>query len=125
VENPDGWARVAKAVLNRRTELGITVAEAVRRSGDTVSAAVWSILENARQDSYRPRTLAGVCRALGWTANSIDQILAGGQPTSAGAQRAPTGEPTVDRLLDAVSELTDDEREQLIAIAETFRRKRT
>lgn len=37
----------------------------------------------------------------------------------------PRGQPTVDRLLDAVSELTDDEREQLIAIAETFKRKRS
>lgn len=68
------WARVAHLVRSRRAELDLT------QDDLGVSKAVASALENGRQVSYTTRTLARVCRALGWTPDSIDRIIVGGEP---------------------------------------------
>jgi transcriptional regulator with XRE-family HTH domain len=67
------WQRVADVVRARRRELRLTQQDAVIRAGSGVSLAVWNNLENARQESYRPSTLAAVARALNWTVDSIDR----------------------------------------------------
>lgn len=74
------WERLATKVRNRRNELGWSQDEAVAAAGGGISKPVWSIIENARQDSYKERTLAALCRALRWRFESVDLILAGGEP---------------------------------------------
>lgn len=85
---------VADAVRARREDvLGISQDEAIERSGGGVSKPVWSIMENARQSSFKRRTKAAVCRALGWTADSLDLIAKGGAPVVNGS--APVTGPDV------------------------------
>lgn len=63
---PEAWQAVARLVHTRRNELGLTQAEAVAASGGRISLAVWSILENARQQSGKmdTRSLEGAAAAL-------------------------------------------------------------
>lgn len=75
----DAWRRVGDAIRARRTELRLTQKEAARAGG--LSEPVWNVIEGARQTNYRLDTLHGVTRALGWSADSIDRILAGDEPT--------------------------------------------
>ena len=49
-----------------------------------VSEPAWNVIEKARQVRYRLATLRGVSEALGWTVDSIDLILEGGEPTLLG-----------------------------------------
>jgi transcriptional regulator with XRE-family HTH domain len=118
-DRSDRWGNVRDAIDDRMRSLAMSQADLVRASG--VSDTTVRPVMKGTEGNYRPESLRRISRALGWTAESIEEILTGGEATLA---RASSGQPTVDRLLDAVSELTDDEREQLIAIAETFRRKR-
>lgn len=53
------------------------------RANGGVSLAVWNNLERAAQESYRPSSLAAVCRALGWRVDSIDRIRKGEDPVAA------------------------------------------
>lgn len=70
--------RVAAAVVERRGSA--TQDEVVAKAGSGLSKPVLSIIENARQDSFKPRTLLALCRGLGWTPDSIDRILDGQPP---------------------------------------------
>lgn len=76
----------------------LTQQTAVQKAGSGVSLAVWNALENARQDSYRPSTLAAVSRALDWSVDSIDRIRSGKEPIE-------NGTPT-----DVISAIESDER---------------
>lgn len=75
----DQWQVVAETVTARRHALGLTRTQAVDKSGGAVSLSVWANLETAKQDRYLRTKLLAVCNVLGWTPNSIDQLLAGGQ----------------------------------------------
>ena len=77
-ENREAWMRVGEAIAARRSTLGLSQAEAAVRAG--ISEPAWQVIERTRQVRYRERTLRGVCRALGWRDDAIDQILAGGDP---------------------------------------------
>lgn len=73
----DGWELVAETVKRRRTALGLSQRRAADRAG--LSPTTWGSLEKHHQridDLSRPR----FCRALGWTADSIDRILQGEEP---------------------------------------------
>src|ERR1044072_502839 len=95
--NNDDWHRLAKYVKARRRELRLNQDELKRTGGP--SAATVRNIESALQDSYKPWVLDGLARSLKWTAVSIDEILAGGEPT-----------PIVDRhlSLDDSATATDD-----------------
>jgi hypothetical protein len=73
----DKWQRVAQAMRRRRLELDLTQEQAVQRSGGRISLPVWRLLEGARQESYRERTLRGVAVALEWPLDAVSQILDG------------------------------------------------
>ncbi len=80
MEYPDSaWAHLAAAVRAQRLRLGLTQQQAAAVAG--VSKIVWGKVENAGQTSYRDRTLVAVEQAMGWAPGSVEQILAGGQPT--------------------------------------------
>ena len=70
------WARLGRCVRSRREELGLTQAEVHAAGGP--SPATLYLLETGQRDSYRPRLLRGLERALGWAPESIARVLAGG-----------------------------------------------
>lgn len=92
-----GWERVADAVVKRREALGLTAAQVVERGGD-LSTSLLSLIENHHQDVYLARKLAAVCRALGWTPDSIERILAGDEPVEATASDKPARQSVDERL---------------------------
>lgn len=107
----DEWRAVANKVAGRRMQLGLSQKEAAAKAG--ISEANWNVIENARQERYKPRTLVGVCRALEWTTDSIDRVLAGGEPTL--LIRTPAGQ---------LVHLSDAElAEQIAALAAEIRRR--
>lgn len=77
---PDRWQAVAEAMKARRDELGITQTEALVRSDGRVGGSTWSHLETAHKTSYDRSKLRAVCRALGWSIDSIERIVAGQDP---------------------------------------------
>lgn len=62
----------------RRIVLGLTQAEAAERAG--LSRQYWIQLEQGRQRAYQRSCLLAAGAALGWTYESIDAVLAGGEP---------------------------------------------
>lgn len=96
----EGWQRVAARVTTRRIqELGLNADDVVERSGRRISLTVLSLIENARQDAYATRVIAGLCAALDWTSDSIERVLAGGEPVE--VEHESRAEPSEqDRRLD-------------------------
>lgn len=78
----EAWKRFAAQVKARRTKLGLTQAEVVERSERLLSVPVLQVIEGAKRDRFKRRTLLGLARALEWTDDSPDLILAGGEPAA-------------------------------------------
>jgi hypothetical protein len=78
------WKKAAELVRARRdNELGLTVAEAVARSGGLVSLSVWDRFENLRgTGDFKRSTLKGICAALEWRGDAFDLIAAGEVPVA-------------------------------------------
>ena len=76
----EDWKRVAATVRHRRAELGLSQEEAASASEGMISSANWRVIEGAGRTKYRPSSLIGVARALGWSDDSVERILAGGPP---------------------------------------------
>lgn len=72
------WQRLAKYVVDRRNAYGWTQ-EDVRAAGGP-STATMRLIEGALQDSYKPRVIASLERALLWKPGSVDEVLAGKEP---------------------------------------------
>jgi transcriptional regulator with XRE-family HTH domain len=70
---PD-YNRLAKAVRSRRTSLGL------RQSDLGVSTARIGQVEQGKDAPLSALSAAAICRALGWSADSIDRVLGGGDP---------------------------------------------
>jgi transcriptional regulator with XRE-family HTH domain len=122
--------RVAVAIRARRDAMALTQVEMSQLSG--VSEPVWGDLETARRENFDRRTLVKVCRALGWSPESIDRIRRGEDPvvltTAEGAFRAagtsatagvgdlqvafsataPVTEATARQLVDLLQRLLDE-----------------
>lgn len=73
------WRRLGELAAGRRAELGLTQIEVAQR-GPLSLDRVQSI-EGAKRTSYRLGTLVALERALEWASGSVDEILAGGEPT--------------------------------------------
>lgn len=69
------WKNVAERMRSRRLDLGLTMKEAAHIAG--ISEPQWDVMENARRDTFRTRSLRGVERALKWHPGAIDALLAG------------------------------------------------
>lgn len=74
------WAHVAAIVKEFREAMGLTQAETVERAGGMLSVPVLQNIEGAKKLRYRRRSLIGAARALGWTDDSIERALKGGEP---------------------------------------------
>ena len=96
-ERAGSWPRVAQCVSSRRAELGLTLERAAARAG--VDVATWERIETAARPGYRAHRVQAVCRSLGWTDDSFDRVLAGGEPRVLAAAASPAKLPVAPRLL--------------------------
>lgn len=83
----------------RRTTLGISQRAAADRAG--VSPTTWASLELHR-NPVNDITAVGICRALRWTTNSIERILAGLDPLEDNDASPPA---TLESLAESVAML--------------------
>lgn len=90
----------------------MTAAQVVDAAGGTPSLAVLSQIENARRDRYATRTLVSLAKALGWEPESIEVILAGGDPIP--AQHQPAQRSVADQLAELRARL--DRLEEMFGI---------
>ena len=67
--------RIAQAVVARREQLGISITEAARRAD--VSWPTWQRLEQGRQDTFKPRTVKAVAKALQWPDDFMVRLRSG------------------------------------------------
>ena len=74
------------SVAVRRTELGMTQAEAAAKAG--VSLATWRRFEQTPELGYRGDTIRGVLRALKLSREELAALLGGQDPTIAGRSEA-------------------------------------
>jgi DNA-binding XRE family transcriptional regulator len=93
----DRWPVVAETVKRRRLELDLSQ-RAAAIAADT-SPTTWGNLEKHSQ-RVDPLSRTKICRALGWTLDSIDRILAGGDPEVAeGFTPLPSVDEMASRLM--------------------------
>lgn len=103
----DHFQLVARAVRQRREELGLTQIEAVALTADAerkISFATWRKVETGVEPPYSRATVRAVCHALGWQPDAFDRLLAGQPPLLV----PPTGRSIEDRIaaLEAARGLT-------------------
>lgn len=79
MDNAQRWQRLGEMIVERRVEIGWTQAQFSVAAG--VAAKVISDMENGRRADYQISTLVKVQTALGWATGSIQDVLAGGEPT--------------------------------------------
>lgn len=75
----DVWARLGRAVAERRLELGLSVRAAAMIA--EINRATWGTLEEGDRRLSR-HLWKGVEGALNWAPGSVSRILAGGDPTT-------------------------------------------
>jgi transcriptional regulator with XRE-family HTH domain len=78
---PTVWSvnpKLAAAIEARRKELGLSVQDIATQAGVT-RQGLRPLLKGEERD-YQDRLKFPVCRVLGWTNDSIDRILRGGEP---------------------------------------------
>lgn len=122
------WQRLGEAIRARREELLLSQAEAVRRSEGLISLPTWSLLENARQQRYKRRTLQGAALALGWPRDGCYRVLDGDDPGTFGARASAPGAgggatisievPTA--IARRISLLSNDERARMLAVLDAL-----
>ncbi len=79
-QTPDQRTRLAKAVENRRLELGLSARAAATAAG--VARGTWESAENGSRRTLKSN-YASIEKALRWAPGSIQAILDGGNPTPA------------------------------------------
>lgn len=72
------WGCVAVAIDARRKELGLTPQQLAKSAGLSLTA-VKNIIGDVKP-GYAEATQYALCRALGWTPDSIGRIKDGGEP---------------------------------------------
>lgn len=85
----------------RRASLRLSQRAAADLAG--ISPTTWGLFEKHHKP-IADLTRAGICRALRWTPDSIDRILAGLDPVADDDAPEP---PTIASLADAIERLTD------------------
>ena len=93
-------AALAEAIEKRRRALGLTVTGLVTKAG--VTAEGLRPLRRGDVRSYQERLTVPVCRALEWSPDSIDRILAGLEPIE-----VEVNPPDVD-LLERIAQMDRD-----------------
>lgn len=84
------WARLARTIAGTRKALGITQPELARKAG--VGRSSIQKMENEAHVYTKVLPVHRViARILGWTEDSIEAILAGGEPVKADTAAEPQG----------------------------------
>lgn len=76
------WERLGRLVVAARVARGLHNRDQLATVGG-FSTRFLGDIEKGRRDNYDPVYLARLEQALGWKPGSVDQVLAGGQPTNA------------------------------------------
>lgn len=111
----ESWGRVASAVTQRRTLLGLSKRRCATLAG--LSNTTWSNVENGER--VEPLTRQSVARTLGWPDDALDRINGGEDPATLPAVTPTAALSTEERLAAteaAIAELLDlvaDIREHL------------
>ncbi len=71
-------SELGNAIEARRKQLGLSPTDLANAAGVTLQGLV--PLRKGVVKTYQGRLTTGVCRALGWTPDSIDRLLAGLEP---------------------------------------------
>ena len=97
---PEQRERLDEAMNKRRLDLGITWRDVASRAGLSYEA-----LRRLRTGDGGIRDLTGakISRALDWTPESVDAVLAGGDPVPAAARTSASEDTTVTILRGALS----------------------
>ena len=85
--NASGPAGLARAVVARQRQLGLSQQDVAARSG--VSAATVRKLQSGGLGNFRPQTLARIAEALDWPPNALLVILDGGGIPGGRVSRLP------------------------------------
>lgn len=77
---PEAWARIGEAVRDRRLELGLKIQHVT--ANEDIGSTLWSQVENGHPENNRVSyaKMGAMCRALGWTYDSIKRLAVGGEP---------------------------------------------
>lgn len=100
------WARLGKALKAARQAMGITQEELAADLG--VSRSVVQGIERGKAHSKPSMTMRAYARRAGWTAESIEDVLAGREPRPASQPEPVAGEAPSGLPLRIVDELSDD-----------------
>lgn len=100
------WDRLAQALLERRTALGISRQRVADLAGVSLGA-VKNLEKKGRSYERMPPTLAPVAEVLGWTRDSPGKVLAGGEPTLAEGRTDPTEEDALEDRYQRREPVTD------------------
>lgn len=107
--NPEQWERLASYLRRRIDELGWTQEDTMLESSrvNGPSRSVWHIAFGAGQKNgtMAPPSLQGVARTLGWSADSCQRILDGGDPIVAREPVKPSPRQELDAILTVVREI--------------------
>jgi transcriptional regulator with XRE-family HTH domain len=109
--------RLPDAVRARRKQLGLKQAEAAALAD--MAPSTWASVEQGRQPSPAIDTRRGICRALGWTPDSIDRVLRGEPTQLADVPNVPN--PRGIRTLDQrFEDLTPKQQDAIRAAFDAF-----
>jgi hypothetical protein len=92
------WSQVAQRIEARRAELALPKSEFYE------VAMSETTLRNMAKGTpvVRPENRVKICRALNWTDDSIDLMLAGKEPVEVSSPVAGTGSPDLERRVAAL-----------------------
>ena len=102
--SPHDWQRLGAAIKQARGTL--TQQELAERAG--VTDTTIRVLETARRTNFRSATLRAVSTAVGWTPDSAERVLRGGEPRD----EEPDFGDRLDRLESQLSQVLDMLRAQ-------------
>jgi predicted transcriptional regulator len=107
------WNRLARAIVDRRVELGFRSRPALARHSK-MSLRVIADLETAARDNYDPVTIARLEQALEWPSGRVRQFLRAADPqrltvdTATGATLDPAGRELITELDDLIRLMSPD-----------------
>lgn len=125
------WERLGAAVRARRHERRLSPYQ-VRLAGGPSPATLQKI-ETGSAREITSQTKDKLEHVLGWTRNSVDEVLAGGEPTlalPAGTEghaevlHESSGERIIIDIVSGLGELTDADRREILALIQAKHRLR-